>query len=80
VLAHSANLLFDEVKIVQKPLAGGRNFLVLRNRRRYKPAGFHQDNFVPGKTPQKTVAPSFRADTVLSGKFGGVLFQLFNAE
>ena len=76
-----ADLLFDEVVVVEKPFGRGRDPSPAPQRLRYQLIRFAEDDFVLGEPRQEVVAAAItRRDLVPSGERFRVLLKLKDAE
>ncbi len=75
-----ADLLFDQIEIVEQPLRSGRNAIIRRDRRGQQVAHFHQDCFVLREPGQQAVGSASRRHPVRGGQALAVLFHPIGAE
>ena len=64
-----ADLLFDQVEVVEQPFRGGRDAAVRRDRRRQQVADFDQDAFVLGQPRQQPVGRAPGASRCAAARF-----------
>lgn len=74
-----ANLLFDQVEVVEQPFRGRRDPTVRRHRRSQQITNFYEDAFVLAQPCQQVVGAA-RCQPVNERKFLSVLLQLVGAE
>ena len=75
-----ADLLFDQVEIVEQPFRGGRDAAIGRDRCRQQAANFDQDAFVLGQPCQQLVGRATRRQPVRDREVLAVLLHLIGAE
>ncbi len=62
-----ADLLFDQVKVIEKPFPGGRNLAVGGDRLRHQSVHADQDRLIFGEPSQQLVGEPFDGQFVLGG-------------
>ncbi len=75
-----ADLLFDEVEVVEQPLPGRLDAVLRRNRRRQQAAGLDQHALVPGQARQQLVRHASRRQPVGGRETHAVLLHLIGTE
>ena len=78
--AGDADLFFDQVKVVEQPLCGRRDALVLATGAGQAFAGMRQQRFVVGQAIEQQVRAGVLARPVPGGQGTSVLFHLIGAE
>ena len=76
----SANLLFDEIEIVEQPFPRRDDAAIGRQRLGQQPASFDQDSFVVGESCQQAIGGPARRQLVRGGQEPPVLLHLVVAE
>jgi hypothetical protein len=75
-----ADLLFDEVEVVEQPFPRRGDTPLGRDRRRQQIADVDQNDFVRGQPPQQVVRRSSQSELVRGRKRLAVLFHLIGTE
>ena len=75
-----ADLLFDQIEVVEEPFPGRRDPSVRLDRRRQQGAGFRQDAFILRQPGQKPVPDSSRPQAMRAGKGLAMRSHLLAAE
>ena len=78
--ARCADLLLDEVEVVEQPLARRRNRGARLDRCRQQIAGFEQDGLVLRQAREQQIAPAFRSQCMRRRERPAVMLHLIGAE
>ena len=76
----SANLLLDQIEIIEQPFAGGRDAAIILDRGRQQVAGSNQHRLIFGQAGKKVIRGAAGAEFVRSGERLAVLLHLIGAE